>query len=150
MQRDVLGSSPLRPNSPRGSGATLGELGALPPATFDLVTCLEVIEHVADKRAFIRELAARLAPGGLMILSTPNRTQQSRLLLVGAAETVGLVPRGTHHWEDFATPGELSDLLAQAGLAMGEPQGIAFSPTKALHLSPDLSLNYIVTAVRTA
>jgi 2-polyprenyl-6-hydroxyphenyl methylase/3-demethylubiquinone-9 3-methyltransferase len=137
-----------------GSGLAIdyraGELAALPPATFDLVTCLEVIEHVADKRAFIRELAARLAPGGLMILSTPNRTQQSRLLLVGAAEMVGLVPRGTHHWEDFATPGELSDLLAQAGLAMGEPQGIAFSPTKGLHLSPDLSLNYIVTAVRTA
>jgi len=137
-----------------GSGLTIdyraGELSTLPAATFDLITCLEVIEHVADKRAFIGELAARLAPGGLMILSTPNRTPQSRLLLVDAAETVGVIPRGTHHWDDFATPDELRDLLAGAGLAMGEPQGIAFSPTRGLHLSPDLSLNYIVTAVRSA
>ena len=137
-----------------GSGLAIeyhaGELATLPAATFDLVTCLEVIEHVADKRAFIGGLAARLAPGGLMILSTPNRTPQSRLLLVDAAETVGFIPRGTHHWGDFATPDELGELLVEAGLAMGEPQGIAFSPTKGLHLAPDLSLNYIVTAVRSA
>jgi 2-polyprenyl-6-hydroxyphenyl methylase/3-demethylubiquinone-9 3-methyltransferase len=123
-----------------------GELAALPPATFDLVTNMEVLEHVADKRAFVAALAQRLAPGGLMILSTPNRTPQSRLLLVGAAEAIGLVPKGTHHWDDFVTPDELRDLLAAAGLAMGEPQGIAFSPAKGLHLSSDLSLNYIVSA----
>ena len=137
-----------------GSGLAIdyhaGELATLPPATFDLVTCLEVLEHVSDKRAFIGELAARLAPGGLMILSTPNRTPQSRLLLVDAAEAVGFIPRGTHHWEDFICPDELLELLAGAGLTMGEPQGIAFSPTRGLHLSPDLSLNYIVTAVRSA
>src|SRR3546814_2926267 len=63
-----------------------GELAALPPATFDLVTSMEVVEHVADPAAFIGELAARLAPGGLMILSTPNRTMLSKLLLVEAAE----------------------------------------------------------------
>ena len=85
-----------------------------------------------------------------MVLSTPNRTAASRLLLVGAAEAVGLVPRGTHHWDEFVTPDELADLLAGAGLTMGEPQGIAFSPTKGLHLSADQSLNYIVTAVRNA
>ncbi|WP_374406728.1 bifunctional 2-polyprenyl-6-hydroxyphenol methylase/3-demethylubiquinol 3-O-methyltransferase UbiG [Pelagerythrobacter sp.] len=125
-----------------------GEIGALDLGRFDLVTCLEVIEHVADKPAFIAALAARLAPGGLMVLSTPNRTPQSRLLLVGAAEAVGAIPRGTHHWEDFATPDELRELLADAGLAMGEPRGIAFSPSKGLHLSGDLALNYIATATR--
>ena len=83
-----------------------------------------------------------------MVLSTPNRTPQSRLLLVGAAEAVGAVPRGTHHWDDFVTPDELRELLAEAGLAMGEPRGIGFSPLKGLHLSGDLSLNYIVTVRR--
>ncbi|MXO75714.1 bifunctional 2-polyprenyl-6-hydroxyphenol methylase/3-demethylubiquinol 3-O-methyltransferase UbiG [Altererythrobacter aerius] len=135
-----------------------GEVGTLDIGTFDLVTSMEVIEHVGDKPAFVAALADRLAPagssdsgrGGLMILSTPNRTPQSRLLLVGAAEAAGMIPRGTHHWEDFVTPAELSDLLAAAGLTMGTPQGIAFAPAKGLHLSQDLSLNYIVTAVRNA
>ena len=127
-----------------------GEIGALDLGTFDLVTSMEVLEHVADKPAFVAALAARLAPGGLMVLSTPNRTPQSRLLLVGAAEAVGLVPRGTHHWEDFVTPSELGDLLAGAGLTMGEPEGIAFSLAKGLHSSDDLSLNYVVTAVPSA
>ncbi|NVE95022.1 bifunctional 2-polyprenyl-6-hydroxyphenol methylase/3-demethylubiquinol 3-O-methyltransferase UbiG [Altererythrobacter lutimaris] len=121
-----------------------GELASLDIGQFDLVTCLEVIEHVADKPAFLRDLAARLAPGGLMVLSTPNRTVASRTLLVGAAEAVGYVPRGTHDWNDFVTPDELQDLLAEAGLAMGTPRGITWRPGKGMHLSNDLSLNYIV------
>ena len=127
-----------------------GELSALNLGPFDLVTCMEVLEHVADKPAFIAGLAASLAPGGLLIVSTPNRTVQSRVLLVGAAELVGAIPRGTHHWDDFATPIELHDLLAGAGLAMGNPCGIAWSPGKGLHLSDDTALNYIVTATRPA
>ncbi len=127
-----------------------GEIGALDVGTFDLVTSMEVIEHVADKPTFIAALAGKLSPGGLMVLSTPNRTPQSRLLLVGAAEAVGLVPRGTHHWDDFVTPEELASLLAAEGLTMGEPQGIAFSPTRGLHLSADTALNYVVTATRSA
>lgn len=123
-----------------------GELATLGLGRFDLVTCLEVVEHVADKPAFIAELRRHLAPGGLMVLSTPNRTPQSRLWLVGVAETLGAVPKGTHHWDDFVTPEELRELLAEAGLAMGEPRGIAFSPLRGMHLSGDLSLNYIVTA----
>jgi 2-polyprenyl-6-hydroxyphenyl methylase/3-demethylubiquinone-9 3-methyltransferase len=123
-----------------------GELAALDLGRFDLVTCMEVLEHVADKRAFVAALAASLAPGGLLILSTPNRTPASRLLLVGAAELVGAIPKGTHHWEDFVTPDELRELLAAASLTMGQPTGIAWSPGKGLHLSDDLSLNYIVTA----
>ena len=124
-----------------------GELASLGLGDFDLVTCLEVLEHVADKPAFLAELAGHLAPGGLMVLSTPNRTPQSRLLLVGAAEALGAIPRGTHHWGDFVTPDELRDLLAGSGMAMGEPRGVAFSPRQGLHLSGDLSLDYIVTTV---
>lgn len=123
-----------------------GELAGLDLPQFDLVCCLEVIEHVGDKAAFIATLAQKLAPGGLMVLSTPNRTARSRLLLVGAAERLGAVPRGTHHWDDFATPEEIGGLLETAGLAPDAPRGISWSPMKGLHLSDDLSLNFIVTA----
>jgi 2-polyprenyl-6-hydroxyphenyl methylase/3-demethylubiquinone-9 3-methyltransferase len=127
-----------------------GDVAALGLAGFDLVTSMEVIEHVADKAAFVGALAAALAPGGLMVLSTPNRTTASRLLLVEAAERVGMVPRGTHHWDDFITPIELHDLLDAAGLVMGNPQGIAWNPMRGLHLSDDLALNYIVTVTHAA
>ena len=123
-----------------------GELAELALGTFDLVTAMEVIEHVADKLAFVTQLSAHLAADGLLVLSTPNRTQQSRLLMIGLAEAVGAIPRGTHEWDDFVTPEELEGLLADAGLAMGPAKGIAFSPMKGLHLSDDLSLNYLVTA----
>ena len=123
-----------------------GELAQLELGKFDLVTCMEVLEHVADKPAFVAALAACLAPGGLLILSTPNRTVASRLLLVEGAERLGMIPKGTHHWDDFVTPDELRDLLAGAGLAMGSPRGIAMSPLKGLHLSENLQLDYIVTA----
>lgn len=125
-----------------------GEVGELGLAGFDLVTAMEVVEHVADKHAFLAALASALAPGGLMVLSTPNRTAKSKVLMVEVAERVGMVPRGTHHWEDFVTPDELRELLAGAGLAMGVPRGIGWSPGKGLHLSDDMALNYIVTAKR--
>jgi 2-polyprenyl-6-hydroxyphenyl methylase/3-demethylubiquinone-9 3-methyltransferase len=134
----------------RGSGLAIeyrwGDVGQLGLTGYDLVTAMEVIEHVADKPAFLAALAAALKPGGLMVLSTPNRTPQSRLLLVEGAERFGAIPRGTHHWNDFVTPDELRALLAAAGLAMGEPKGIGWSPLKGLHLSDSLALNYIVTA----
>ena len=123
-----------------------GDIANLDLGTFDLVTSMEVIEHVSDKNAFARALAGKLADDGLLILSTPNRTMQSRVLLVEGAELAGMIPRGTHHWDDFVTPDELEAILAEAGLEMGEPEGIAFSPMKGLHLSPDMALNYIVTA----
>lgn len=125
-----------------------GEVGALDIGTFDLVTCVEVIEHVADKPAFLRDVAARLAPGGLLVMSTPNRTAASRVLLVGAAEAVGYVPKGTHHWEDFITPEEFEALLADAGLTVTAKRGIAWRPGKGLHLSEDMALNYILSAKR--
>lgn len=126
-----------------------GEVGALDIGQFDLVTSVEVIEHVADKPAFLRDVAARLAPDGLLVMSTPNRTAASRVLLVGAAEAVGYVPKGTHHWEDFITPDELEALLADVGLKVTAKRGIAWRPGKGLHLSEDMSLNYILSARRT-
>jgi 2-polyprenyl-6-hydroxyphenyl methylase/3-demethylubiquinone-9 3-methyltransferase len=123
-----------------------GEVASLDIGAFDLVICSEVIEHVADKRAFMADVAARLAPGGLLVMSTPNRTAASRLLLVGAAEAVGYVPKGTHHWRDFITPDEFEELLAEVGLDVTKRRGIAFRPGKGLHLSDDESLNYILSA----
>ena len=123
-----------------------GEIGAQNIGRFDLVTSMEVIEHVSDKPAFLSELKARLKPDGLLVLSTPNRTAASRILMVEGAEAMGMIPRGTHHWDDFVTPEELAKLLGELGLEMSEPAGIAFSPMKGLHLSGDISLNYIVTA----
>ncbi len=123
-----------------------GEVAALDIGQFDLVTSVEVIEHVADKPAFLRDVAARLAPDGLLVMSTPNRTAASRVLLVGAAEAVGYVPRGTHHWEDFVTPEELEALLADVGLTVTAKRGIAWRPGKGLHLSDDMALNYILSA----
>lgn len=125
-----------------------GEVAGLDIGTFDLVTSVEVIEHVADKSAFLADVAARLAPDGLLVMSTPNRTAASRVLLVGAAEAVGYVPRGTHHWEDFVTPEELEALLADVGLTVTARRGIAWRPGKGLHLSDDMSLNYILSARR--
>jgi 2-polyprenyl-6-hydroxyphenyl methylase/3-demethylubiquinone-9 3-methyltransferase len=115
---------------------------------FDLVTCVEVIEHVADPAAFVANLVRVLAPGGLLILSTPNRTQMSRLAMIGVAEGLGRIPRGTHDWNKFLTPDETTALLGQAGLHVTDVSGIAFSPLKGLILSDDKSLNYIMAAVR--
>ncbi|NCU11148.1 MAG: bifunctional 2-polyprenyl-6-hydroxyphenol methylase/3-demethylubiquinol 3-O-methyltransferase UbiG [Sphingomonadaceae bacterium] len=146
-QENVAAASVHASGAGLGIDYRCGDVARLDLKGFDLVTSMEVIEHVADKTAFLAALAGALAPGGLMILSTPNRTPKSRLLMVEAAERIGLVPRGTHHWHDFVTPDELADLLAEAGLTMGEPTGIAWSPAKGLHLSGDLSLNYIVTVM---
>ena len=123
-----------------------GELASLNLGQFDLVTSMEVLEHVADKPAFVAQLAAHLAPGGLLVLSTPNRTLASRALLVGAAEALGMVPRGTHDWRDFVTPEELTGLLSDAGLEATDMRGIAFSPLKGLHLSSDMTLDIIAAA----
>lgn len=123
-----------------------GELAALPPATFDLVTSMEVVEHVTDPAAFIAGLAVRLAPGGLMILSTPNRTMLSKLLLVEAAERVGAVPRGTHDWDQFLKPEELTNLLEDAGLEVVDRTGLSPSPAKGFKLGGSEALNYLVAA----
>ena len=113
---------------------------------FDMVISMEVVEHVADPQQFVRDLAARLAPGGLMILSTPNKTAWSRLLTITLAEGLGQIPRGTHDFDKFIDPETMRGLLAQAGLEVIDFEGIAISPTRGLHLSEDMSLNYLVAA----
>lgn len=118
--------------------------------TFDLVTSMEVIEHVSDPAAFVAGLAAALAPGGLMILSTPNRTPLSRLAMITVGEGLGMIPRGTHDHAKFIIPDELTALLADAGLEVADLRGLSFSPGAGFHLSDDTSLNYLLTARRSA
>jgi 2-polyprenyl-6-hydroxyphenyl methylase/3-demethylubiquinone-9 3-methyltransferase len=113
---------------------------------FDLVTSMEVIEHVADPQAFVNNLAKRLAPGGLMVLSTPNKTAWSKLLTITLAEGFGQIPKGTHDFDKFIDPDTMRGLLAQAGLECIDFEGIAISPTRGLHLSENTSLNYLVAA----
>ena len=115
---------------------------------YDLVTALEVIEHVADPQGFVTSLAQRLAPGGLLILSTPNRTAWSKLLTITLAEGFGRIPKGTHDYDKFIDPAHMRSLLAKAGLEVIDVEGIAFSPTRGLHLSEDVRLNYLVAARR--
>jgi 2-polyprenyl-6-hydroxyphenyl methylase/3-demethylubiquinone-9 3-methyltransferase len=114
---------------------------------YDLITALEVIEHVAEPQAFIAALSRRLAPGGLLILSTPNATSWSKLLTITLAEGFGHIPKGTHDFAKFISPERMRGLLDSAGLKCCDFEGIAWTPTRGLHLSEDLRLNYLVAAV---
>ena len=115
---------------------------------FDLITAMEVIEHVADPAAFVTALAKRLAADGLLIMSTPNATGWSKLLMITVGEGLGQIPRGTHEFDKFIAPDRMKALLADAGLKCIDLEGIAWSPTRGLHLSDDMRLNYLVSAVR--
>jgi 2-polyprenyl-6-hydroxyphenyl methylase/3-demethylubiquinone-9 3-methyltransferase len=115
---------------------------------FDLVVSMEVVEHVADPAAFIAGLAGALAPDGLLILSTPNRTPLSRLALITFGEGFGMVPKGTHDHAKFLTPDELGALAGQAGLEVIDTTGLSFDPRTGFLLSSNLALDYFLTARR--
>jgi 2-polyprenyl-6-hydroxyphenyl methylase/3-demethylubiquinone-9 3-methyltransferase len=131
--------------------ATSVEAVAATAARFDLVTCLEVIEHVADRDSFFASLAALVAPGGLLVVSTPNRTAASWAVLIGGAEMLARsIPRGAHDWQRFMTPDELSAALENAGLRVIDRQGLSWRPGKGFVLTSDVSVDYFLTAVPSA
>jgi 2-polyprenyl-6-hydroxyphenyl methylase / 3-demethylubiquinone-9 3-methyltransferase len=115
---------------------------------YDLVVALEVVEHVADPAAFVGALAAAVVAGGLLVLSTPNRTRWSRLIMIGLGEGTGRIPKGTHDWDKFIGPDELRALVTNAGLEAIDTTGIGWSPSRGFALTDDLSLNYLLTAKR--
>lgn len=125
-----------------------GGIENLPGRTFDLVTSMEVIEHVTDPAAFVGALAGALAEGGLMVLSTPNRTLASRIAMITLAEGTGAIPEGTHDWSKFLRPEELEELLVAAGLKVIDRTGLGFSPARGFVTGTGEALNYLVTVVR--
>lgn len=129
-------------------GYRAGSVDALGSEPFDLIASLEVVEHVEDPAAFVRGLANALKPGGLLIMSTPNRTPVSRLAMITLGEGLGAIPRGTHDWERFLTPEELRAHIEAAGLEVLDTTGLSFSPARGFVLGENLALNYLVTARR--
>jgi 2-polyprenyl-6-hydroxyphenyl methylase/3-demethylubiquinone-9 3-methyltransferase len=115
---------------------------------FDVVLAMEVVEHVADVRAFTAACCAAVAPGGVLVMATINRTMRAfALAIVGAEYVLGWLPKGTHQWEKFVTPEELEEAVEAGGLAVETVQGVVYSPLRdQWSLSRDTAVNYMVTA----
>ncbi len=131
-----------------GSAEDLAQKGE----TFDAVVSMEVIEHVPDPQAFIRACAACVKPGGLLIVSTINRTLRSyALAIIGAEYILRWLPMGTHSWEKFITPEELEAAFRSAGLMPAGERGCIFNPLGGgWQFSSDTAVNYFATAVKAA
>jgi len=115
---------------------------------FPVITALEVIEHVAEPVEFLASLASLLAPGGLLFLSTLNRTPASYMVAkLGAEYILRLLPVGTHDWKRFITPAELGRHCRAAGLRLRDTAGLSFSPRlRRFNVGRDLSVNYLAQA----
>ena len=115
---------------------------------FDIVLAMEVVEHVVDVGAFLGRCASVLKPGGLMVVSTLNRTWKSfALAIVGAEYVLRWLPRGTHQWEKFVTPDELARHLENCRLGITEQAGVVYSPfADRWSTSSDMDVNYMVVA----
>jgi 2-polyprenyl-6-hydroxyphenyl methylase/3-demethylubiquinone-9 3-methyltransferase len=120
--------------------------------TYDVVTCLEMLEHVPDPASIIATLATLVKPGGHFFLSTLNRTPKAYLLAVlGAEYLAGLLPKGTHSYERFIRPAELAGWCRTAGIDLRDLSGIDYQPfTRTARLTPDVGTNYIAHGVRSA
>lgn len=119
---------------------------------YDAVVCLEVVEHVPDAGAFLAACAALVRPGGLMLLSTLNRTLKAYLLaIVGGEYVLRWLPVGTHQWDRFVTPDELARHLRAAGLGAPVVRGLVYNPLgDAWSLGADTDVNYLASAARPA
>ncbi len=125
-------------------------LAAEAPASFDVVTCLEMIEHVPDPAAIVTACATLARPGAHLFFSTINRNPKAwALAVVGAEYLLNLVPRGTHDYRKFVRPAELARAVRGAGLSMREIIGMTYNPlTRAARLSADVDVNYLLHAIK--
>ena len=131
--------------------ATTAEALAATGRKFDIVTALEIVEHVDNVDVFIKALAQLVKPGGLLIMSTPNRTPKSYMLGIIAAEYIlRWLPVGTHDWKKFMKPSELAAHITANGLDITDIRGMTFNPlANEFALSKtDVSVNYLMTAVK--
>ena len=126
-------------------------LAAEQPASFDVVTCMEMLEHVPDQASIVRACATLVKPGGWVFFSTINRNPKSFLFaIVGAEYVLNLLPRGTHEYLKFIKPSELAGWTRAAGLALQHTRGLEYNPlTRRYWLSDDTSVNYLAAARRT-
>ncbi|MGH8798618.1 MAG: bifunctional 2-polyprenyl-6-hydroxyphenol methylase/3-demethylubiquinol 3-O-methyltransferase UbiG, partial [Casimicrobiaceae bacterium] len=122
------------------------------PAAFDLVTCMELLEHVPDPESMIAACARLVRPGGTVVCSTINRNAKSYLFaIIGAEYVLRLLPRGTHDYARFRQPAELVTFARKAGLEPVDLTGMTYNPlTRVYRLAPDTSVNYIATFRRDA
>jgi 2-polyprenyl-6-hydroxyphenyl methylase / 3-demethylubiquinone-9 3-methyltransferase len=129
---------------------TTGEALAEEARTFDVVLAMEVVEHVRNMKAFIATAARMLRPNGLCIVATLNRTLKSyAFAIVGAEYVLRWLPKGTHRWEHFVTPRELTAALGAAGLHIVGETGVVFNPLSgAWQESRDMDVNYMIAAGR--
>jgi len=120
------------------------------PGEYDVVTCLEMLEHVPDPASVIRACATLVKPGGRVYFSTLNRNPKSFMLaVVGAEYLLQLLPRGTHQYEKFIKPSELNGWAESAGLSMHELMGLHYNPVfKSYKLAPGVDVNYIAYCTR--
>jgi len=118
------------------------------PGSFDLVACMELLEHVPDPGGVITACAALLKPGGHLFLSTLNRTPQAfGIAIVGAEYMAGLLPRGTHHYAQFIRPSELATALRAAGLELEDVSGLGYNPlTRHAWVTQSVQVNYLACA----
>ncbi len=119
---------------------------------YDIVTCMEMLEHVPDPAATVRACAALVKPGGRVFLSTLNRNLKSFMLaIIGAEYLLRMLPRGTHDWTKFITPAELSQFARRAGLTVDAIKGIGYNPLTGQHsLCDDAGVNYMMACTRPA
>ena len=122
------------------------------PGQFDVVTCMEMLEHVPDPASVVRACATLVKPGGWVFLSTINRNAKAfGLAIVGAEYVLGMLPRGTHEYAKFIRPGELAAYCRDAGLVVDQMRGLQYNPlTRRYWLSADTSVNYLVATRRPA
>ncbi|MFL6676106.1 MAG: bifunctional 2-polyprenyl-6-hydroxyphenol methylase/3-demethylubiquinol 3-O-methyltransferase UbiG [Massilia sp.] len=122
------------------------DMAAAEPGQYDIVTCMEMLEHVPDPGSIVRAAAALVKPGGHVFFSTLNRNFKSYLFaVVGAEYVLRMLPRGTHDYAKFVTPAELSQYVRQAGLVVDSLKGLSYNPlTKIYSLNNDTDVNYMV------
>jgi 2-polyprenyl-6-hydroxyphenyl methylase/3-demethylubiquinone-9 3-methyltransferase len=127
-------------------------LAAEKPGAFDVVTCMEMLEHVPDPSSIVAACSAMAAPGGWVFFSTINRNAKAfAFAIVGAEYLLRLLPRGTHEYERFIRPSELARWCRDAGLSIAGTRGMEYNPiTKRYSLSGDTSVNYLVACRKPA
>ncbi len=128
------------------------QLAAQEPGSYDVVTCMEMLEHVPDPASVVQACATLVKPGGHVFFSTINRNPKSYLFaVIGAEYLLRMLPKGTHDYAKFITPAELAQFIRNAGLTLNTLKGMGYNPlTKMYSLNQDTDVNYLVACTRPA